>query len=82
MIKHHHSQPQPLGRVVVLGARGFLGTTLVRRLNNSLPLGSADVNLLEPSSVEKLRSLVHDGDTLAFAVRVDPGQGQRTRVRR
>jgi UDP-glucose 4-epimerase len=80
MIKHHHSQPQSPGRVVVLGARGFLGSTLVRRLNNAVPLGSAEVNLLEPASVDKLRSIVHDGDALVFASALTPDKGKDTRT--
>ena len=80
MIKHHHSQPQPPGRVVVLGARGFLGSTLVRQLNNAVPLGSAEVNLLEPASVEKLRGIVRDGDALVFASALTPDKGKDTRT--
>lgn len=80
MIKHHHSQPQSPGRVVVLGARGFLGSTLVRRLHNVVPLGSAEVNLLEPASVEKLRGIVHDGDALVFASALTPDKGKDTRT--
>lgn len=80
MIKHHHSQPQPPGRVVVLGARGFLGSQLVRRLNNAVPLGSTDVNLLEPASVEKLRGIVRDGDALVFASALTPDKGKDART--
>jgi len=80
MIKHHHSQPQPPGRVVVLGARGFLGSTLVRRLTNAVPLGSTEVNLLEPSSVEKLRGIVRDGDALVFASALTPDKGKDART--
>lgn len=80
MIKHHHSQPQPPGRVVVLGARGFLGAALVRRLNNVVPLDLADVNLLESSSVEKLRGIVRDGDALVFAAALTPDKGKDTRT--
>ena len=80
MIKHYHSQPQSPGRVVLLGARGFLGSTLVRRLNNAVPLGSAEVNLLEPASVEKLRGIVRDGDALVFASTLTPDKGKDTRT--
>ena len=80
MIKHYHSQPQSPGRVVVLGARGFLGSTLIRRLNNAVPLGSAEVNLLEPVSVEKLRGIVRDGDALVFASTLTPDKGKDTRT--
>jgi UDP-glucose 4-epimerase len=66
--------------VVVLGARGFLGSQLVRRLKDAVPLGSADVNLLEPSSVEKLRGIVRDGDALVFASVLTPDKGKDART--
>ena len=69
-----------MNRVVILGGRGFLGSALVRRLNDALPLGSADVNLLEPASVEKLRGIVRDGDALVFAATLTPDKGKDTRT--
>jgi UDP-glucose 4-epimerase len=80
MIQHHHSQLQPPGRVVVLGGRGFLGTALVRRLENAVPLGSAEVNLLEPSSVDKLRGIVREGDALVIGATLTPDKGKDART--
>lgn len=67
-------------KTYVLGGRGFLGSALVRRLPDAVALGSADVNLLEPASVEKLRSLVHEGDTLVFASALTPDKGKDART--
>jgi len=69
-----------MNRVVILGGRGFLGSALARRLKDTLPLGSADVNLLEPASVEKLRGIVRDGDALVFAAALTPDKGKDART--
>ena len=69
-----------MNRVVVLGARGFLGGALMGRLKNAVPVGSAEVNLLEPTSVEKLRRIVRDGDALVFASALTPDKGKDVRT--
>jgi len=67
-------------RTVILGARGFLGSALARRLTDVLPLGSADVDLSQPAAVEKLLSLVREGDALVFASALTPDKGKDTRT--
>ena len=65
-----------MNRVVILGGRGFLGSALAHLLKDTVPLGSADVNLLELTSVEKLRGIVHEGDALVFASALTPDKGK------
>ena len=65
-----------MNRVVILGGRGFLGSALAHLLKDTVPLGSADVNLLELTSVEKLRGIVREGDALVFASALTPDKGK------
>lgn len=67
-------------RTVILGARGFLGSTLAKRLPDVLPLSSADIDLTQPSSVEKLRGIVREGDALVFASALTPDKGKDART--
>lgn len=63
-------------RTVILGGRGFLGSALAKRLPDVLPLGSAEIDLIQPAAVEKLSSLVRDGDALVFASALTPDKGK------
>ena len=69
-----------MNRIVILGGRGFLGSALVRRLKDTVPLSSAEVNLLEPAAVKKLRGIVRDGDALVFAAALTPDKGKDART--
>ncbi len=67
-------------RTVILGGRGFLGSTLAKRLPDVLLLGSAEVDLIQPTAVEKLRSLIREGDALVFASALTPDKGKDART--
>jgi nucleoside-diphosphate-sugar epimerase len=67
-------------RIVLLGAGGFLGGALARRLKNVVALGSKDIDLTEPAAVEKLRGIVREGDGLVFAAALTPDKGKDART--
>ena len=67
-------------RTVILGGRGFLGSALAKRLPEALAVGSADVDLIQPTAVEKLRGLVREGDALVFASALTPDKGKDART--
>ena len=69
-MKHQFSSPQKPSRVVVLGAGGFIGGALYRRLLGSgistLALARAQVDLLETHAADILADLLDTNDTLVF----------------
>ena len=67
-------------KTILLGGRGFLGRALARRLPDALVLGSAEVDLLEPASVEKLRGIASDGDAVVFLSALTPDKGKDART--
>jgi UDP-glucose 4-epimerase len=67
-------------RTIILGARGFLGSALARRLQNVVALGSKDIELTETAAVEKLRRIVHEGDALVFGAALTPDKGKDART--
>lgn len=84
MIKHHYTVPQNPTRVVVLGGSGFVGKFLVQELIqqhiDTLSLGSADINLLKPESVERLQGLLRSEDALVFCSALTPDKGKDIRT--
>jgi nucleoside-diphosphate-sugar epimerase len=68
MIIHRQSPPQKPVRVVIVGARGFIGAALKKWLEQSavnvLSLTSADADLALPASVEKLVRVLNSSDTV------------------
>jgi nucleoside-diphosphate-sugar epimerase len=79
MILHHSPSPTTPERVVVLGASGFVGSRLVRRLQEhgvtTLGPTSAELDLTHPSSADRLVNLVRDGDSIVFAAALTPDKG-------
>src|ERR1043166_1071159 len=85
MVTHHNSTLQFPPRVVVLGATGFLGKTLIDLILKpagveTVSLGSAQLNLLEDGSVEALGKVVREGDALVFASALTPDKGKDART--
>ena len=67
-----HRQPAPTGgRVVVIGAAGFVGGAVARRLaaagREVVALGRRDVDLLAPDAAKVLAGKLRAGDTVVFA---------------
>jgi UDP-glucose 4-epimerase len=71
-------------RVVVLGKRGFIATYLTRHLAGlGVPcdaVGKDEVNLIDPSSVDKLERIVREGDAVVIASALTPDKGRDFRV--
>lgn len=84
MLKHTWLEAAAPKRVVVLGARGFLGRALVGALAShkvpALPLGSHDIDLTAPGASTKLATQLRAGDTVVVfsALTPDKGRGPET----
>src|SRR3546814_4583706 len=71
MLTHGRLQPENPARVVVIGARGFVGRGLVRLLAEAampcLPLSSADVDLAAPGAADRLAQQLQPADAIGRA---------------
>lgn len=80
MLTQAHPDPRPLGRVVVLGANGFLGRGLAASLaaagSTVLALTRADIDLAAPGAGKALAERLADGDTLVFLSAITPDKGR------
>jgi nucleoside-diphosphate-sugar epimerase len=76
MLTHAFDRPVLPQRVVVIGAGGFLGGAIVRRLRAlGVPvaaLGRGDVDLLAVDAADRLASLLRDGDAVVAAAAIAP----------
>lgn len=79
-VAHHGSAPSRPFRVVVLGATGSVGTSLMQGFStqaiDAIGLGSAQVNLCDPSSVDLLRQMIRPDDTLLILSALTPDKGR------
>ena len=70
------------GRVVILGASGFLGAKIEEQARNKgwdvLGLSSSDIDLHESDAEQKLLKVLKDGDTLIFSAGKVPAHESRT----
>lgn len=70
MLEHLHLTPVPPARVVIVGAGGFIGGAILRRLQgdriNCVPLGRPAFDLLAPNAADQLAALLDPADTLVF----------------
>jgi UDP-glucose 4-epimerase len=84
MLQHHHSTPLKPKRVVILGAAGFVASSLARHLARqgirALAVGSSQVDLLQPESTEKLAGLIEPEDALVFTSTLTPDKGKDART--
>jgi UDP-glucose 4-epimerase len=68
MLHHHNATPRMPGRTIILGAGGFIGGAIVRKLGDSgaaaLGLGRKELDLLDGAAAEKLASLLRADDAL------------------
>ena len=70
MITNLHESPRKPARVVVLGAGGFIGGALARRMRSEgidvLALGRESCDLLAPDAATRLKEELRPDDTLVF----------------
>jgi UDP-glucose 4-epimerase len=70
MLKHLNTAPQKPSRVVVLGAGGFIGGAILRRLQaagvTTLALGRPAFDLLASGAADRLTASLQPADTLIF----------------
>jgi len=80
MITHLNPSPLKPERVVLLGARGFIGAAIRRQLDvQSVPvlaLTSADLNLTETSAAEKLSAVLKTTDAVVMLAALTPDKGR------
>jgi len=80
MLTHRNSAAQAPGRVVVLGARGFVAARLIARIDSEgipcRPVPSTEVDLTAPSAVAKLTGMLRPGDALVITSALTPEHGR------
>lgn len=80
MIQHLRSTPAAPSKVVVLGASGFVGTSLVSYLAGqaieTVALSSSDIDLSHSKAVEYLVETVGTEDSLVFVSGLTPDKGR------
>jgi len=80
MLQHTHLQPVSPQRVVVVGARGFVGANLVQRLESLdvpvLGLTSADLDLATEGADERLARMLEPHDTVVMLAALTPDKGR------
>jgi UDP-glucose 4-epimerase len=78
MLTHAYPTPQPLSRVVVIGAGGLVGSTIAGELDRAkipvLGLTRKEVDLLSPSGGEQLRAQLKPDDAVVFVSAVAPAK--------
>jgi UDP-glucose 4-epimerase len=78
VLEHLNRQPAPPSRVVVIGAGGFIGSTLTRQLAGAdipvLPVTRRDVDLLAPDASGRLRALLRPTDSVVFISAMAPAK--------
>ncbi len=80
MITHQNPTPLKPERVVLLGARGFIGTAIRRQLEAqripNLALSSAELDLVETSAGDKLAAALKPADTVVMLAALTPDKGR------
>jgi UDP-glucose 4-epimerase len=74
----HNTEPTAPGRVVVVGAHGFVGATIVKQLRDAkvetLALTRADVDLLGADAAQRLAARLSAEDSVVFISAVAPAK--------
>jgi nucleoside-diphosphate-sugar epimerase len=82
MIAHQDLTPKNPERVVLLGARGFIGAAIRRELETrripSLALTSADLDLAEAAATDKLAAALKAADAVVMLAALTPDKGRDT----
>lgn len=76
MLQHLEQSPRKPQRVVVIGAGGFVGGAICRRLAAdgvpTLPVARKECDLLAPDAADRLAALLRDGDSIVAASAIAP----------
>jgi nucleoside-diphosphate-sugar epimerase len=80
MVRHEHGEAVPPTRVVVVGAGGFIGATLVAALaargTPVLPVRRADIDLRGPGAGEALAAHLQPSDSVVLLAALTPDKGR------
>lgn len=80
MITHQHVKPRKPSRVVLLGARGFIGSAVYRQLRaQDIPVfapPSVELNLTEAVAADKLALLLEPSDAVVMLATLTPDKGR------
>jgi nucleoside-diphosphate-sugar epimerase len=80
MFAHLETESNSLGRVIVLGATGFVGRDLAGNLKSSgvevLGVSSAEIDLTRPESIAELERMVRADDSLVIVSAITPDKGK------
>lgn len=80
MLTHQQASPVDPTRVVVLGARGFIGSALLASLAragvSALGLGRTELDLTTDTAGERLADLLRDDDALVVLSALTPDKGK------
>lgn len=80
MITHQNTQSRKPTRVVLLGARGFIGAAIRRQIEAqdipAIALTSAELDLAEATAADKLVMLLKPSDTVVMLAAVTPDKGR------
>ena len=76
MLEHLNPQPKAPKRVVIMGAKGFVGGAVAARLSRDgipvLPLGRGDVDLLKATAADDLTRLLKPDDAFVAVSAIAP----------
>ncbi len=80
MITHQNPQSRKPTRVVLLGARGFIGTAIRRQIEAqgipAIALTSAELDLAEATAADKLAALLKPSDAVVMLAALTPDRGR------
>jgi len=81
MLEHLNASPQAPSRVVVIGAKGFVGGALVARLAKeripTLALSRGEIDLLQPGAADKLAARLEPSDSVVAVSALAPVKSTR-----
>jgi len=80
MLNHLNEKPMNPARVVLLGAHGFIGRTLVSVLQRAgiaaLPVSTANLNLATDGAADRLAAMLQPHDAVVMLAALTPDRGR------